>query len=630
MKNSILRNICLIVLVLSAFVSYSYAQYGSQTELVDSLKSKLETSKGVEAIDLLNQIAYYTTLSLPEEARNLAEKALANANLLNYPKGQADAAQRLGILKYRQGLTSQSIDNLNYADSLYHILEDSASLCVNYRCLGNAYIGYQDYPTILYYYRKALDCCDSVADPIIFATNLHSIGSALRKTNSSDESENFLLRAREIYISQNYEFGIAGIHSSLADIDIETGKPNEALKGYFNALHHYEKIQDKASIGLTKTRIAKAYLLLYESSKARKYANEGLKVSREAYSKPRSMEALRLLYLISRQEGKTEEALKYHERFYQISEEITDARHQKIINLLDSERLRAESVAENIILKKDQELLGAKMDKQQSLTIWSIIVIILATIFIIFLTVINRQRKNAMALTEARRQELADSNMTKNTLLDILSHDLKNPAGSIRGLSEVLLEESPDNKYLTAIQKSAEKLIQVIDQTATFAELQQGNPIAKEDLKLKELITRVLEESKEEISNYQMRIVVNIPDKMTIYANPIIESIFRNFIQNAVKYAHSGKSISVDTTQLDQGLKISVSDMGTSIPKKQREQIFRRSIQLAPLDNRGSGLGLAISKRIAEAHHAEIGVDTKQPKGNSFFIILPQKARYIS
>ena len=139
---------------------------------------------------------------------------------------------------------------------------------------------------------------------------------------------------------------------------------------------------------------------------------------------------------------------------------------------------------------------------------------------------------------------------------------------------------------------------------------------------------RAIEENEEGIRMNKMKIELNIPDKMIIYANPIIESIFRNFIQNAVKYAYSGKLISVDAIELSQGLKISISDLGTCIPKQKQEQIFKRRVQLDPMSNNGSGLGLAISKKIAEAHHAEIGVEPNHPKGNSFFIVLPQKARY--
>ncbi|MEA1878541.1 MAG: HAMP domain-containing sensor histidine kinase [Bacteroidota bacterium] len=630
MKKTILRNISLAVLVVSFFANHTYAQYGSQTDLIDSLKSVLVTSKGVEAIDLLNQLAFYTTLSSPDEAENIAKEAIKKAKVHNHPKGLATAYQRLGILSYRQGFSHQAIEYLSSADSIYHELGDSIALCINYRCLGNAYLGFQDYPTILQYYLRAQEYCDSIAEPMLYATNLHSIGSSLIQTDSMEKARRYIARASIVFYSQNYEFGIAGSISSLAEIDFKQGHYQLALDGYFEALPFYDKMQDKTTISSLQNKIAKVYLKLGQNNVARQFANASLKISSEIESKILMMEALKSIYLSYRQEGESNKALKYYEQYYVIFEEIFESRHQKTLKLLQGERRRSLAQSENILLKKNQELLEAKMDKQSIITLWAIIVITLATIFIIILAIINRQRKSAMALTEARRQELEDSNLTKNTLLDILSHDLKNPAGSIRGLSEILLEDSPENKYLIAIQKSSEKLIQLIEQTATFANLQQGNPIVKTDLNLKELINRAFEDNKVEINNYQMKIANSISDKMTIYANPIIESIFRNFIQNAVKYARSGKSISVDATQLDQGLKISVSDLGTSIPKKQREQIFRRSIQLDPLDNRGSGLGLAISKRIAEAHHAEIGVEARQPKGNSFYIIFPQKARNIS
>jgi len=635
MKNSILRNICLIAFVFSVVVGSSCAQYGSQTKLIDSLKSILETSEGVEAVDLLNQLAFYTTLSSPDEAERLANEAIEKSKEQNYPQGLAKASQRLGILSYRQGFSHQAIEYLTFSDSIFQELGDSSALCVNYRCLGNAYLGFNDYPTILQYYLKSQEYCDSLSEPMLFATILNSIGSSLLKTDSIEKARKYILRARKIFDLQNYEFGIAGSHSSLANINFELGYYQKALDGYFAALPFYDKMQDKATISNLNNKIAQVYLKLDNNILARQYAMEGLTISTEVESKAMMMENLKSIYISYRQEGENDEALKYYEQYYVIFEEIFESRHQRTLKLLQGERGRSEALAENILLKKNQELYEIQMEKQKAITIWSGVVLALASIFIVILSVINRQRKSAMALTEARSKQLedqtrllADSNMTKNTLLDILSHDLKNPAGSIQGLSEVLMDESPDNKYLIAIHKSAKKLIQVIQQTGTLADLQQGNPIIKEDIKLKDLILRAVEENEEGIRMNKMRIELNIPDKMIIYANPIIESIFRNFIQNAVKYAYSGKLISVDAIELSQGLKISISDLGTSIPKQKREQIFQRRVQLDPSSNNGSGLGLAISKKIAEAHHAEIGVEPNHPKGNSFFIILPQKARY--
>ncbi len=623
----------IIALLFSVFQSL-VGQYGSQTEPIDSLKTRLQTSEGIEAIEILNQIAFYTTLSFPKEAEEYAEQALAFAKRLDYYKGQADASQRLGILKYRQGFTNQSIDHLIHADSIYQLIGETSLLCTNYRCLGNAYLGYHDFQTVLHYYHKALDCCDSLAEPITFATNLMAIGSTLRKTDSPNKAIGYILRAKKIFYLLNYEFGIAGVHSSIGDIDLESGQYSEAMDSYLLALPYYEKIQDKTTIGHIKTRIATVFLSLDSLSQARKHAFEGLEYSTETNSKPNILEALRLIYLSFQREGNIELALKYHEKYFQVFEDITEERHQKNISLLQSERLRAEINTENILLKKEQE---AQAEKNRSRTIGGIAVLSLALTFILLLLVVNRQRKVALALSKAHGRQLeeqaellVDSNITKNTLLDILSHDLKNPASSILGLSEVLLEETQDSKYLRGMNTAADKLIQVIQQTSTLAELQQGNPIEKEELNLYDLVARAFKQNEEGLELHSIDTELNIPDNLIIYANPIIESIFRNFIQNAVKYAHAGKLITAGVAENHGGLKILISDRGTTIPKERQEQIFRRSVQLGPKGNSGSGLGLAISKQIAEAHHAEIGLEPNLPKGNSFYIILPQKARFIS
>ena len=115
---------------------------------------------------------------------------------------------------------------------------------------------------------------------------------------------------------------------------------------------------------------------------------------------------------------------------------------------------------------------------------------------------------------------------------------------------------------------------------------------------------------------------VNIEKQISLSVNPIISEIFQNYITNAIKYASSGGKLIIDSEENEKEIKFNFIDFGTTIPEKERKNIFKRNIQLN--NSSGSGLGLAIVERIAKAHEAEIGVLPNTPSGNIFYLKLPK------
>jgi PAS domain S-box-containing protein len=217
--------------------------------------------------------------------------------------------------------------------------------------------------------------------------------------------------------------------------------------------------------------------------------------------------------------------------------------------------------------------------------------------------------------------ELIKSNSMKELLLDIIAHDLKNPAGMIKGFADFGIESDPTNEILKEIQSGTENLLKVIDNTTILSKVAIGDKIDKEEIDITELIKSISKEFVTQLQYEKMKLDLKLKEKIFIKANPIISEVFRNYISNAIKYASSGKKITIDTFEKDNNVTINIIDHGDTIDKKERENIFKRSIQLGK--TKGSGLGLAIVKRIADAHKAEVGIKPNKPTGNIFYIKLP-------
>jgi PAS domain S-box-containing protein len=217
-------------------------------------------------------------------------------------------------------------------------------------------------------------------------------------------------------------------------------------------------------------------------------------------------------------------------------------------------------------------------------------------------------------ITERKQaEELAESHSLKELLLDIITHDLKNPAGVIYALSEAIRQDIPENNHLEAIYSSSGRLLDVLKQTTIISQAVLGEAIQKKALSLNTLIKETAAVFELELSAAGMDLEIDMPANVIIEANPLIGEVFKNYISNAIKYARIE----------DHTVVVRVKDFGETIAEADRDLIFTRRTQLENGSKRGRGLGLAIVKRIALAHDGKVWVEPNTPVGNNFCIRIP-------
>ena len=220
--------------------------------------------------------------------------------------------------------------------------------------------------------------------------------------------------------------------------------------------------------------------------------------------------------------------------------------------------------------------------------------------------------------------ELFEANSLKKLLLDIITHDLKNPLGVISGMVRLMKEEFSHNEMLEYIEDCSNKSLMVIENATTLSKLSIGEEIEKEELDLVEIIKDVSNEFVIQLKNAEMNLELLLPDKLLVQANSIIAEVFKNYISNAIKFARNGGKIVVEDRKEKDSIVICVKDFGSTIPKDKRQLIFKRSVQLEQEEKRGRGLGLAIVKRIAKAHKGETWAEPNELTGNVFCIRIPK------
>ncbi|SFF29681.1 Histidine kinase-, DNA gyrase B-, and HSP90-like ATPase [Sulfitobacter brevis] len=119
----------------------------------------------------------------------------------------------------------------------------------------------------------------------------------------------------------------------------------------------------------------------------------------------------------------------------------------------------------------------------------------------------------------------------------------------------------------------------------------------------------------------------SIEPNVKISADPArLDQLMANLLSNAIKFSKEGDKVQIDLTTKTGRAIVAVTDHGRGIPQKDKLRIFERFQQVDSSDKRergGTGLGLSIAKAIAEAHQAELTVESVLGKGSTFYISFP-------
>lgn len=236
-------------------------------------------------------------------------------------------------------------------------------------------------------------------------------------------------------------------------------------------------------------------------------------------------------------------------------------------------------------------------------------------------------------------QRLEKANSYKDLFADIIRHDIITPAALVLSFSDLLIleEAEPDQKdILRRINRNANRIIAMVEDSAIFSRLESVEDLEKENLDLDKIIEEVLEALEHALEKNQMRIIYS-PKKITLSAHPIIREVFMNLISNAIKYSPKGTEIGILCQEDEDIIRIAISDRGEGVEDQAKQSIFNRFERENKEFVKGHGLGLAIVKRIVELHWGRVWVEDnyiglegrkeqkkKQKKGSIFFLEFPK------
>lgn len=254
----------------------------------------------------------------------------------------------------------------------------------------------------------------------------------------------------------------------------------------------------------------------------------------------------------------------------------------------------------------------------------------------------TKELHEANARLEDSRQEIAKknealilTNKTKDKLFNIISHDIKNPLSSLRGLIEVLNLKISKNKLdgidplINGINISANRLQTLTLGLLDWSRTQIGG-IAPEKstfqlLKIiyqnKELFTSALNEKNIELK-------IDCDPNINIFSDyNMLNTVVRNLVNNAIKFTYPEGKIQVVVSEFDAEYSLSVKDNGIGMSAEKLNNLFdfnKASSTYGTSDEIGSGLGLLLCYEFLKLNNCTLNVESQEGKGSTFTIQIPK------
>jgi signal transduction histidine kinase len=253
------------------------------------------------------------------------------------------------------------------------------------------------------------------------------------------------------------------------------------------------------------------------------------------------------------------------------------------------------------------------------------------------LRLLQRQLAHQNLELAAANAELRRLDEMKTMFVSVAAHELRTPLTSIKGYTEVLMDEdvgplnSVQQQYLQILEGAAERLLHITNSLLDVTRIETGRmELVLEPTNLQGLVEGVIAEHRPHVEakaqRLELHIAPDLPPALSDRTRAV--QIVDNLISNATKYTPRGGAITVRLAPAAEAgfLQVSISDDGLGIAKEEQSKLFGRFFRAgsaAEAQAGGTGLGLYITRSLVEQHGGRIWFESELTKGSTFHVTFP-------
>jgi len=645
----------ILLLLLIQFVTVSA---NAQNTEADKLKAAIEKEDDMEKrAGLFDQL--WNISPNPNDKLRYAKQAYSLLDEVS-AKSQIRLHNNLAIAHGMLGRLDSSEYYFSKSLEASLVTGDSVQISTGYNGMGNIHRMQGNLETSLSFFLKALDYADAHPRKTWKGDILTNIGGLYYDLQDYDACREKVLQANAIFIANkdtvNIGFSLtllAIVHRALHDLDAAYKYNQEAFeylkisndtiqiiynlittssiqldqKKYGEATKTLEQvIQLGAKFGerdpeiTGRLALARIHFVHGRIEQADRLVDEAIRISNQYNFRNTLPMAYTMKALMLSANGKYEEAFAMTERSKlandsirskEISARAKDLQIKYETDKKEGEitRLNAEQMA------KDQKLKQAQTINFLLAALAALVISVLAIFVVSY-----RQRTKI-------NQQLVTANQTKDKLLSIIAHDIKNPLSAMQGLAGLLEEDhkkmEPDQLALviSTMNTSSNKLYELLQNLLEWSITEAGG-LAYEPQKQKpyKIAVETIELFKGAISAKRLIVTNGISEDVRVMADyKMLFSVVRNLLSNAIKFTPAGGTIHIGCELVNGQYEIRVQDSGMGIDEERLPKLFDRAYTKS---KNGTGLGLVLCKEFVERNGGTIRVESELKKGTTFRFTL--------
>jgi signal transduction histidine kinase len=237
-------------------------------------------------------------------------------------------------------------------------------------------------------------------------------------------------------------------------------------------------------------------------------------------------------------------------------------------------------------------------------------------------------------IIQQKNLELEESNNTKDKFFSIIGHDLKSPINSLSSFSMLLIDHmeslSKDEIKMLArdVDKSLKNLSALLDNLLQWSRSQTGAiEFHPHDFDVSVLIQGNKDLLQPQAETKQIRIELANPHSLVVRAHvESVDTVIRNLMSNAIKFTARGGRVTVMAEKSRDEVIVSIMDTGVGIPLSIVDKLFRIDVRHSTngtANEKGTGLGLVLCKEFVEKNGGNLGVQSIEGQGSTFYFTLP-------
>lgn len=525
---------------------------------------------------------------------------------------------------------------------------DEEGKAMNFIDIGNLYYDQGNYDNAKKYFQDALSLYEKLDDKSGIATCYTNLGNAFSDDGYHEDGIDYYKQSIILEEEIGDKGGIATNYNNLGDIYIQKGMYRDAQGYFLKALTISNEIGDKDLLAIVYLNIADVQLKLKNYKGAIKYATISLNISREIGDLDFELDNLLCLASANESLGNTSKALFFYKENNKVKDSLISIDKEKKVQLFNALNELEKTYFTITDLSNKNEISQLRYENEKKISYFLIVAIVIFAFLTILLIRQQASKRKAYNLLEFRnyqinkmndeiqeqRDFLKQLNKTKDKFFSIIAHDLKNPFNSIKGFTELLIENSGEYdeekrlKFLRVIKDSTNKASILLNNLLIWASSQSGNLDynPKKTVLVNDVLDVVslleIQAIKKEIDIYN-----NVDHNLLVNADEnMLNTVLRNLISNAIKFTKQQGEIKISTIQDKNMVEVSIIDNGVGISEEEIKDLFSidvKNTHKGTANETGSGLGLVLCKDFVEKQGGKIWVNSTLGKGTEFVFSIP-------